>query len=188
MQAMEYNPEAFARVVMLYVDCEVNGVPVKAFVDSGAQSTIMSQPCAQRLGLMRLIDKRLRPPCPWPAHFSFSLLFCPLSHAVCLFSRPASDPRWFFMGAGYAGVAKGVGTSKIIGRVHAVQMKMGGMFITISITVLEDNSMEFLFGLDNLRRHQVSLCVRALVCPCPCGACSYLLPASPLFRVPARCG
>jgi hypothetical protein len=62
MQAMEYNPEAFARVVMLYVDCEVNGSPIKAFVDSGAQSTIMSQPTAQRLGLMRLIDYRLSPP------------------------------------------------------------------------------------------------------------------------------
>lgn len=59
------------------------------------------------------------------------------------------------MGAGYAGVAKGVGTSKIVGRVHAAPMKIGGMHITISITVLEDKSMEFLFGLDNLRRHQV---------------------------------
>jgi len=114
-QAIEYNPEAFASVIMLYVDCEVNGVEVKAFVDSGAQITIMSQICAQRLGLMRLIDRR------------------------------------------YQGMAKGVGTSKILGRVHAAQMKMGGMHITISINVLEDDSMEFLFGLDNLRRHQMCI-------------------------------
>ena len=40
-------------------------------------------------------------------------------------------------------------------RLYVCQMKMGGMFITISINVLEDNSMDFHFGLDNLRLHQV---------------------------------
>jgi DNA damage-inducible protein 1 len=34
-------------------------------------------------------------------------------------------------------------------------MKIGSNFIPVSITVLENNDMEFLFGLDNLRRHQV---------------------------------
>lgn len=36
-------------------------------------------------------------------------------------------------------------------------LKVGNEYITVSITVLESNDMEFLFGLDMLRRHQCSL-------------------------------
>uniref|UniRef100_A0A7C9A283 DNA damage-inducible protein 1 n=1 Tax=Opuntia streptacantha TaxID=393608 RepID=A0A7C9A283_OPUST len=110
--ALEYNPEAFARVVMLYVDMEVNGVPIKAFVDSGAQATIISKSCAERCGLSRLLDQR------------------------------------------YKGVASGVGQTEILGRIHVAPIKIGNVFYPCSFIVLDSTNMDFLFGLDMLRKHQ----------------------------------
>ena len=54
----------------------------------------------------------------------------------------------------FAGMAMGVGSSRILGRIHLADMEIGGVLLQCSFTVLEDNKVDLLFGLDNLKRHQ----------------------------------
>lgn len=58
--ALEANPEAFVPVPMLYVSCTLNEVPLKAFVDTGAQMTVMSVRCAEKCALLQKVDPRFR--------------------------------------------------------------------------------------------------------------------------------
>lgn len=58
--ALEANPEAFVSVPMLYVQCTLNDVPLKAFVDTGAQMTVVSSRCLQRCKLAERIDTRFK--------------------------------------------------------------------------------------------------------------------------------
>ena len=41
------------------------------------------------------------------------------------------------------------------GRIHMAPLVAAGHHLPISITVLDQEGMDFLFGLDNLKRHQV---------------------------------
>lgn len=56
-----------------------------------------------------------------------------------------------------SGIAKGVGTSKILGVIHAAQMKIGDRYIMCKISVIENNDIGFIFGLDNMRSHRCSI-------------------------------
>jgi Aspartyl protease len=117
-QMMQEYPESLGRVLMLYIEAKVNGHPVQAFVDSGAQSTIMSKKTATACGLMDLLDTRFR------------------------------------------GVAVGVGTGTILGRVHIAQLELQDFHFPVTLTIMDDpppgseaKDMPFLLGLDMLKRH-----------------------------------
>ena len=57
----------------------------------------------------------------------------------------------------FAGIAKGVGFQKIIGRVHYVQMEIEDKFLSASFEILENQDIDILIGLDFLKRHRASI-------------------------------
>lgn len=123
-QALEHNPEGFSSVVMLFVDCSLNNIAgVKAFVDSGAQSTIVSRECAERCNILRLMDTR------------------------------------------FAGIARGVGTAKIFGRIHLTLLTLGTEVFEVTLTVMDSvgGGYDMLLGLDMMKKHQACIDLRANV-------------------------
>ena len=55
----------------------------------------------------------------------------------------------------FAGIALGVGRSKILGTLHYIPVQIGKHFLPCSISVIEDLGEDFILGLDMLKRHQV---------------------------------
>ncbi|KAH9577732.1 hypothetical protein LSM04_001579 [Trypanosoma melophagium] len=113
--ALEYAPELFIPVTMLYVNCEINQHKVKAFIDSGAQRSIISARLAEECGLTRLINT-----------------------------------KWKYL-------LRGVGSREALGHIHMAVVNLGGLYIPCSFCVLEDDNIDLIIGLDQLKRHRMTI-------------------------------
>ena len=79
----------------------------------------------------------------------------------------------------FAGTAVGVGTSKILGRIHVVQLQIGEYYFPCSVTVMDDpppgaSEMPFLLGLDMMKRHTCIMDLEKGVLKFRVGQCKYL--------------
>ncbi len=112
-------PELFFQVSLIFIDVNVEQQPIRAFVDTGAQSSLISSKTVEKLGWGDLVDP----------HF--------------------------------AGIARGVGQSKILGRILMAPMKIGETVYPCQFNVLEndiaDGAYDILIGIDFMRRYRVSL-------------------------------
>lgn len=58
-------------------------------------------------------------------------------------------------------MAAGVGTAPILGRVHVADLRIGGSVFVSSFTIMKTQpggqELDFLLGLDNLKRHQACI-------------------------------
>lgn len=132
---------------MLYINVEVNGHPVKAFVDSGAQSTISKLSTALRELKLIIQYHQHAPRLAGKSHY---LKGQPKKERLTYRIMRLVDSR-------FAGMAVGVGTAKILGRIHSAQIRLGNLHLPCSFSVLEGTSVDLLFGLDMLVRRDADL-------------------------------
>ncbi len=135
----------------------MNGHKVKAFVDSGAQSTISGWAgvTLRRAASDTVVATRLQSAPSAQRHAgeppsSSISATAQLTSLLCPSIMRLLDQR-------FAGMARGVGTAKILGRIHSAQMRLGDLHLPVAFHVLEGRDVDLLFGLDMLKRHQACI-------------------------------
>ena len=57
----------------------------------------------------------------------------------------------------FQGIARGVGASRILGVIHAAEIKIMNKIIMAKINIIENNDVGFVLGLDNLRKYNCNV-------------------------------
>jgi DNA damage-inducible protein 1 len=151
---MEEFPESMGRVLMLYIDAKVNNHPIQAFVDSGAQMSMSVCYCffVEVCVIYLYVTKT-----------SFLLFY--FQYIVAIMSSKCAEQCGIlhFLDDRFAGMAVGVGTGKILGRIHIAQVQIADHYFPCTITIMDseeglgDKNMDFLLGLDMLKRHRCNI-------------------------------
>ena len=91
--------------------------------------------------------------------------FCDSGAQMTIMSEKAAKECGIFdlIDTRFSGMAAGVGTGRILGKVHIAQLEIEGSYFPCSISVMETpkdknaQEMPFLFGLDMMKRHLCQL-------------------------------
>lgn len=60
IEAVEEMPESFIKISMLYIKCQIADFSISAFIDTGAETSIISEEFCKKAQIMHLIDTKFK--------------------------------------------------------------------------------------------------------------------------------